>query len=47
MNHYGWLAPLREPRYLERMSPAEARACRVLWARIEGLEAMLVHLFAG
>lgn len=41
---YGWLAPIREPQYLEQLSPEEAHECRVLWARIRGLEAVLLDL---
>ena len=47
MTIYGWLAPIREARYLARMSPEDAHACKVLWARIKGLEVMLVSLSAG
>ena len=44
MVFYGWLAPIREPEYLAQMAPKEAHECRVLWARIKGIEAMLVDL---
>ena len=44
MVFYGWLAPIREPEYLAQMAPEEAHECRVLWARIKGLEATLVDL---
>ncbi len=44
MTFYGWLAPIRERAYLDEMTPEQAHACRLLWARIAGLEAMLVDL---
>jgi len=44
MAYYGWLAPIREEAYLAEMPPDLAHACRLLWARIAGLEAMLVRL---
>ena len=44
MTVYGWLAPIRDEAYLAAMSPEQAHVCRLLWARIAGLETMLVRL---
>ncbi len=41
MHGYGWLAPIREPRFLGAMPEEDAHACRFLWARIHGVGAMM------